>query len=1183
MLDNSNHIANLRSKNKFPQLKLFINKRYEIKSKIGQGTIGEVFKAHDTVQGKDVAIKIAKPSQIFVEKIINEFKITSQFEHPNIISVFDFGIVRICEDENLMSRKFIVLEHCDTLNISNLLQKFEYEEKIKMIYQISHALHIIHKSGYIHRDLKLENILFDSKTGTVKITDLGLAIEYEKISPKETPVGTLLYMAPEVLQGKKYDQRADIYSLGILTYCMLIGSPPFESNDPTEILKWHLSQKELKVPQIPLELQNLLKSMLNPEPSRRPKNVNEIIKVLKTLNPNLPEIKNFKVRKPLGKDEEIKKAVYILNSIRSSTPIANITLIVGADGFGKTSLVRYINIEAKTLGFETIQINNIDTNKILNFLINSPFTFNLSPELRLKLERFKDETSLNFYLSIEFSQFLRELISNSAQNFPIAIFIDDIDPNEPINEIFLKSFLSPKEFPPKNVALFISCNDMSFYNSFLQDVEKIHLRSLSSNELKKYIQINFDFDEETIQKFAEILAEYTNGISAVVEIFSYYISNETESSVETFSKIARIKFDEILRKVEQLSPEQKKILDTLSLEEEPVEVKILTEFFCSNIAPHLNQLQRFSFIKIENDKVSIAYKALKEHIKSMLDETTKQKIHLNYAVIYLNQPNWETRADKILYHFTKAKDKDGVERLAEKGIENLILKNELKKAIKLCEDTLELLPEYLKPSFKIKLADLNVKTGNYQKVISILEDISEFKAFELKSEAYFRLGNTDKSIETLKIAFKISETVYDRIRSAIKISQIYASIGDVEVALQILKSFENKGITRFIEKTETIGDFYAGLGITTQMNGDEDKAKTYFELSLKHRLEKKNNFKIIAGYNNIANFLNITGHYDEAIKYWEKAIKISESIGDIIQSAHIYNNIGISYFKKGDYEKALKNYRKALAIYRTINDVPGIADVLGNTGELLIEEFKLEEALTSIVSAKELYKKLNNVDGICELNLILLSLYLNIGDLKNAELILAEIKRDTCHINEHLLRYYQAVFEMKRKNFENAESELSKLLELDVVRGDPKLYLKILICFIKLNYVTQKREELKWMDSIVNSIVSEIYDQRMRSIILFLTSLYYENKDEILAFNYLSRAADELGDDFSEFRWKIYLKMAQYYKSRGIEIKFLQYLEKALSSFKELIERIKNSEFVKSYVEDLETEKFFKLLQNLKV
>ncbi len=1162
---------------------MLINKRYKIKSKIGQGAIGEVFKAYDTLQGKDVAIKIAKLDPILEEKIINEFKITSQFEHPNIISVFDFGVVKICEDENLISRKFIALEYCDTHDISNLLKSIDYNEKIKMIYQISHALHIIHKSGYIHRDLKLENVLLDSKTNTVKITDLGLAIEYEKILPRETPVGTFLYIAPEVLQGKKYDHRADVYSLGILIYYMLTGSPPVESNDPTEILKWHLSRKRLNVEHLAPELQDLLKSMLDPEPSRRPKSVADVMNVFKTLNPNLHEIKNFKVRKPFGKDEEIKKAVDILNFIKSSNPIANITLIVGADGLGKTSLIRYINIEAKVLVFETFQINSLDISKILDFLLKSPFTSNLSPDLRLKIERFKDETSLNSYVVIEFSQFLRELISNSAQNFPIAIFIDDINPNEILNEIFLKSFLSPKEPFPKNVAIFISCNDAGFYNSFLQDAEEMYLRSLDIEELKKYIRINFDFDEETTQKFAETLAEYTSGISAVVEIFSHYISDEIESGIDAFSRIAKIKFDEILNKVEQLSREQKKILDILTLEDEPVEVETLKEFFCSNISPYLNQLQRYGLIKRENEKISIAYKALKEHIRDTLDEKMKRKIHLNYAVVYLNQPDWETKADKILYHFVKAKDKDGVEKLAEKGIEKLISKNEFKKAIKLCEEILELLPEYLKPSFKIKLADLNIKIGNYQKVISIPGNFDEFKTFELKSEAYFHLGDTNKALEILKQMFKISDTVYDRIRIATKVSQIYASSGDVETAFGILKSFESEKVTKFIGKTEIIGDFYAGLGIISQMKGDEDKARKYFELSLKHRLEKKNNFKIIAGYNNIANFLGIIGRYDEAIKYWEKAIKISESIGDIIQSAHIYNNIGISYFKRKNYERAFENYRKAFAIYSTINDVPGTADVLGNIGELLIEEFKIEEALENVELAKELYKKLNNADGICEMNLFLLSLYLSVGDLKNAEMIFDEIKKEHCYIPEHLLEHYNAILDIKRGNFENAESKLSKLLELNTVRGNRELYLKILISFLKLNYVAQKREELEWIDPVVNSTLEGIYDPVLKSSILFLLSLYYEERDKILAFNYLKKAIDELGDEFAEFRWKIYLKMAQYYKNRGIDVKFLQYLEKLLFSFQELIERIKNPNLVKSYIEDLETEKFFKLLQNLNV
>jgi hypothetical protein len=89
--------------------------------------------------------------------------------------------------------------------------------------------------------------------------------------------------------------------------------------------------------------------------------------------------------------------------------------------------------------------------------------------------------------------------------------------------------------------------------------------------------------------------------------------------------------------------------------------------------------------------------------------------------------------------------------------------------------------------------------------------------------------------------------------------------------------------------------------------------------------------------------------------------------------------------------------------------------------------------------------------------------------------------------------------------------------------------------------------------------------------------------DKSASFKSLNKALYELGDEFSEFAWKIYLEMAHYYKSRGIEIKYLNYLEKALKNFNDLIVRISDANFIKSYVNDAENEKFYKVLRSLTV
>jgi len=261
----------------------------------------------------------------------------------------------------------------------------------------------------------------------------------------------------------------------------------------------------------------------------------------------------------------------------------------------------------------------------------------------------------------------------------------------------------------------------------------------------------------------------------------------------------------------------------------------------------------------------------------------------------------------------------------------------------------------------------------------------------------------------------------------------------------------------------------------------------------------------------------------------------------------------------------------------------GLANVLGNIGELMIEEFKLGEAYKHIKEAKELHIKTNNLDGLLETDLLLLSLYLVAGDIKNAELTLNEINQKHPETPPELIECYRACIEMKKKNFAESESILMKLLNNENIKGNDDIYLKILISLLKLNYVTGGIEKLEMVRSIAENYAEQVENFNLKALLFFLISLSYEDKDKSLAVKYLNKSIESLGYEFFEPKWKIYLMLAQNYKRRGIESKFLQSFETALINFQELLQRIETPEFVKSYLADVENEKFLKILQNLKI
>jgi len=224
----------------FPQL--------EIISQLGHGGMGEVFKARQVHLDRYVAVKILSSDlaerPAFAKRFAREGKILAKLNHPNIVSVFDFGQATVdLPDGKKLSWFYLILEFVDGVNLRQAMldKSITPNQAVAIIPQICSALQYAHNEGVLHRDIKPENILLDSK-GQIKIADFGIGklvqepAEHDHESDEAntsilTQVGTVLgtpkYMAPEQLESPNLvDHRADIYSLGLVFYELLTGSLP---------------------------------------------------------------------------------------------------------------------------------------------------------------------------------------------------------------------------------------------------------------------------------------------------------------------------------------------------------------------------------------------------------------------------------------------------------------------------------------------------------------------------------------------------------------------------------------------------------------------------------------------------------------------------------------------------------------------------------------------------------------------------------------------------------------------------------------------------------------------------------------------------------------------------------------------------------------------------------------------
>lgn len=263
----------------FPQL--------EILELIGKGGMGAVYKARQPGLDRLVALKILPPRSGadpgFAERFTREARALAKLNHPNIVTVYDFGIVRMPEaavgaaatssSEHL---HYFIMEYVDGVNLRQIEQagKLSPREALQIIPQICEALQFAHDEGIVHRDIKPENVLVDKK-GRVKIADFGLAkllgipTGELRLTGARDVMGTPHYMAPEQVEHPQtVDHRADIYSLGVVFYEMLTGELPLGKFAPPS--------SRTQGMQIDVRLDEVVLHALEKQPERRYQQASEV-------------------------------------------------------------------------------------------------------------------------------------------------------------------------------------------------------------------------------------------------------------------------------------------------------------------------------------------------------------------------------------------------------------------------------------------------------------------------------------------------------------------------------------------------------------------------------------------------------------------------------------------------------------------------------------------------------------------------------------------------------------------------------------------------------------------------------------------------------------------------------------------------------------------------------------------
>ncbi|MFA7480129.1 MAG: protein kinase [Vulcanimicrobiota bacterium] len=403
--------------------------RFKVLDLLGRGGMGQIFRVlpHDDPTASPMALKVIDSSNLSkVDRLRfeREFQLTSQFNHPNLVKVYEFGSYR--------GTTYFTMEWVKGFPINRAFEKALKEESdtqlpsvaVKWIDDILAGLELLHESGIVHRDLKPENVLIDTN-GRAKLLDLGLASHFKEVQSSSrltlpgAVLGTVHYMSPEQVIGGEVDVRSDLYALGVMLYEWFSGSLPFDGPDPLGVLGQILHEPvpplapRLSLPRAAIQL---VERLLSRELDERPASAAQVRRLWKATFTELTDSAELEMVAPaldalplppryVGRRDLMEKAQgRLLDEGGQGLKV----LFTGAAGMGKTRALQELRDWAKRQRWKALQT-------VASPLDTLPFQPLLEP-LRASLKFGIPETLKSF--KAELSLILPELMDDDQEIEP---------------------------------------------------------------------------------------------------------------------------------------------------------------------------------------------------------------------------------------------------------------------------------------------------------------------------------------------------------------------------------------------------------------------------------------------------------------------------------------------------------------------------------------------------------------------------------------------------------------------------------------------------------------------------------------------------------------------------------------------------------------------------------------------
>ncbi len=1181
-----------------------INGRYKISGKAGEGR-STVYLCEDVLEKNSrLAIKILPSSVDNEEKkaFRDEYFVLQKLNHPNIISVFDYGvIVSLDEDDKVFNLStgspFFTLEYFEGVELYESKNLDQENVLAVIICQIASVLYYLHQSSYIYYDLKSENILVREKDNlpVIKFIDFGLttrAKEIDKVSAR----GTSEYIAPEILRKEDIDHRIDLYSFGILLYKVLYGKFPFSGKDQLEIYKAHLNEQfEFPESSFSQRLVNLVKVLLSKDPEERFYTsigiINEVApEKLHNLRKDWTRIQTFTAR---------KDAFSIISTYIEQENGGEVLAIKGAEGAGKSTLLQELNYKYpfSVLLSSDQSDGNIWQLFLRKILYQENIYFGIDSEILAGIKELLDGKSTN--LAEQLKSVIIKLISagrfvllidnfNLISNFDFEIFIQLI-PILQVNKI--KVVLTED-------------SSIQYKSKAVNSLQVINLNPFTETEVTEFVHNSFAefYPSEEIKKAVILYSDLLPGSIEiflkdliVLDILKFTVNGPLLRIDKNTDEILKGNQEDIYKfRIDNLDSGSRDIAIFLSLFNINLDINtitLLTDRVEQDITYTLIKLAEANILHF-NPVLSVTQftsRGIKEYICSTIEDL--REAHLKIAGLVSGRISdfnknelaihWEAAGEYELAYHTLKEEITRARNASALAYERSLLEH--LSSLPLKYDSLR--------EVKIALSNCLFQIGEHQ---ASLARINELLEYPISSEEEISLkilkGKALISSQDLEEGKKLLESILVRIESADRRNEILAEITEAEYEMAKYEEAEILSDEIIADRTtsaEIKGKIYRIKGLIELFkNNHPEKTIDCFENSL--RLYKHENIitKVAAMENNLGNIFNMINDKNKAEEHWNRAIDINNSIGNLLYNGIILLNFGIYYLERCNYEKAIDYYQEAESIFKTLGDNNNLGITYINLGEVYLILCEYEKAIDILKRASNIFEALGNKVEKAEAVFLLGKVFYVMGDYENLNLVIGSYSESQLNLerSDFNFQYLKLLYNLSRNKTVNIQEVLISLRERSKTFSDNFLFCEIQIAIIE--YLINSRLLVEAEKELAQQNFVDICEDH----------LYYNAYKNFLAGKVLELSKDEKSQPFmdyyekaynlisgisiTELTWKILFHLYRVYQERGNISRMEEFKNYTLQTIYYIADQIKSSRLKEIYLKKAERQKALKRLES---